>query len=72
MHTDAAVNNTVDPKQAGKIACESCGAEFTCNAGEETCWCFDLKMSPEDLAELREKYQRCLCKDCLEKIEINK
>jgi hypothetical protein len=67
---DSAANNLpVDPAKAGTLACESCGAEFTCNAGQETCWCFDVKVSPENLGALKENYDRCLCKECLENLQ---
>ncbi len=65
-------NLTIDPAKTEKLNCESCGTEFTCNAGQETCWCFDVKVAPENLADLKENYQRCLCKECLEKLEANK
>jgi hypothetical protein len=60
-------NLSIDLSKAGKLACESCGAEFTCSAGQEHCWCSEVKVSPENLTVLREKYKQCLCKDCLEK-----
>jgi len=59
--------NIAEPIAGEKLACESCGAEFTCNAGQETCWCFDIKVAPEDLDEMRENYKQCLCRKCLEK-----
>jgi hypothetical protein len=65
-------NLTVDPANSGTLSCESCGAEFTCSAGQETCWCFDVKVAPENLDALKENYQRCLCKECLEKLDANK
>ena len=65
-----AENLPIDQSKAGTLTCESCGAEFTCNAGQETCWCFDVKVAPENLDELREKYKQCLCKNCLEKREL--
>jgi hypothetical protein len=45
--------------------CESCGREFACGAGEERCWCDAVTLSPEQLAILREHFERCLCPDCL-------
>lgn len=60
--------NTTDTVTGEKLACESCGAEFTCNAGQETCWCFDVKVAPEDLTALKENFNNCLCRACLEKI----
>jgi hypothetical protein len=67
-----AENLITDPAGTGKLACESCGAEFTCNAGEETCWCFEVKLSSETLAEVSKNFQKCLCKECLEQIQADK
>jgi hypothetical protein len=58
----------IDQAKAGKLTCESCGAEFTCNVGQDTCWCFDVKVSPENLTDLKENFDNCLCKNCLEKL----
>lgn len=49
--------------------CESCGAEFSCGAAAEKCWCFVVDLSAEILEDLRENFKNCLCKDCLEKVE---
>jgi hypothetical protein len=46
-------------------SCESCGREFGCGAGDDSCWCKDVTLSPERLAILREHFERCLCPDCL-------
>lgn len=46
--------------------CESCGEEFGCGAGSETCWCFDVKTSPQVLEKLSTTYGDCLCPKCLE------
>lgn len=45
--------------------CESCGEEFGCGAGSETCWCFDLEVSTTATAAIAEKYSECLCPKCL-------
>ncbi len=45
--------------------CESCGEEFGCGAGSETCWCFDLEVSAAATAAIAEKYTQCLCPKCL-------
>ncbi len=45
--------------------CESCGREFGCGAGDDSCWCGGLVLGPERLAILREHFERCLCPDCL-------
>lgn len=52
-------------KKGEKLACESCGKEFVCGAGNDSCWCFDVSLKPESLEELREKFKNCLCADCL-------
>ncbi|HEV7645122.1 MAG TPA: cysteine-rich CWC family protein [Pyrinomonadaceae bacterium] len=64
----ATKNLSIDPARAGKLACESCGAEFTCNAGQEHCWCSEVKVSPENLTALKENFNSCLCRECLEKL----
>lgn len=48
-----------------KILCESCGEEFSCGANAEKCWCFEVDLSSETLAELRENFKSCLCQNCL-------
>ncbi len=63
-----AENLLIDPSKAGKLACESCGAEFTCNAGQEHCWCSEVNVSPENLTALKENFNNCLCRECLEKL----
>jgi len=50
-----------------KLACESCGKPFECGAKVGKCWCFEVKVDAEKLAELRENFEKCLCRDCLEK-----
>lgn len=57
----------IDISKAGSLACESCGEEFTCNAGQDSCWCFDVPVSPEGLEDLGKRFDNCLCKKCLEK-----
>ena len=47
--------------------CEACGAEFACGASLKGCWCMKVETTEETRAELKEKYQRCLCRACLEK-----
>jgi hypothetical protein len=61
-------NSPIDPSKAGKLACESCGAEFTCNAGQEHCWCSEVNVSPENLNALKANFNSCLCRECLEKM----
>ena len=47
--------------------CESCGTDFGCGAQLAGCWCSELKLSDETRAELRARFDGCLCRDCLER-----
>lgn len=49
---------TVQAKQKG---CSNCGADFTCGAGETSCWCFDLP----HVGVVASQDQDCLCPTCL-------
>ena len=48
--------------------CEACGGPFTCGAKLSGCWCSEIKLSDETRAELKSRYQSCLCRECLEKV----
>jgi hypothetical protein len=50
------------PKQ--KI-CQACGTQFPCSSPSSPCWCDDVKVSRQTLAELRTQYDECLCPKCL-------
>jgi hypothetical protein len=45
--------------------CEACGNPFVCGASLKGCWCLQVKLSAETRKELRERYERCLCPECL-------
>jgi hypothetical protein len=47
-------------------ACAACGGDFSCGAALEGCWCTELKLSDEKLAELSVRYAGCLCRECLQ------
>jgi hypothetical protein len=49
-------------------SCEACGENFACGLKTGACWCVDIELSDAVRAELRTKYQRCLCRACLEKM----
>jgi hypothetical protein len=57
----------IHPEGRGQSTCEACGAAFTCGATLAGCWCTEVKLSDETRAGLRTKYERCLCRECLEK-----
>ena len=45
--------------------CEACGDEFICGATITGCWCTNIKVTDAARAEMKEKFQRCLCPKCL-------
>lgn len=47
--------------------CEACGAEFVCRATLKNCWCAEVELAEETRRILRERYARCLCRECLER-----
>jgi hypothetical protein len=44
--------------------CPSCGKSFTCT-GDEDCWCENTRINKKELLILMNKYQDCLCPECL-------
>jgi hypothetical protein len=46
--------------------CPECGKLFAC-FGDDDCWCEKLQIHKKDLLFIQEKYQDCLCPDCLGK-----
>jgi hypothetical protein len=50
------------PKQK---VCEKCGAKFDCYSLGGPCWCEEIKLKLESLANLRAQFNDCLCPACL-------
>ncbi len=46
-------------------ACEACGKPFACELSAAGCWCRDVELTDAARAEIRAKYQHCLCPSCL-------
>jgi ribosomal protein L34E len=44
--------------------CPKCGSTFTCSASAK-CWCFEYEVPSETMEMIQDKYQGCLCPDCL-------
>ena len=47
--------------------CPACGEKFTCGAMLSGCWCHEIKLSEATQAELKKRYEGCLCRKCLER-----
>jgi Cysteine-rich CWC len=45
--------------------CERCKAVFACGAHSEACWCESVELSSSVLADLRVRFDDCLCPACL-------
>ncbi len=48
--------------------CPSCGKAFTCT-GDEDCWCETVRINRKELLLVMNKYQDCLCPECLSAFE---
>ena len=48
--------------------CEACGEKFVCGVTLRGCWCKEIKLSEAALAELKQKYKRCVCRKCLVRV----
>lgn len=59
--------NVAEPE---KKVCESCKNEFDCGASVGKCWCFDVALSQEILAQLKNDFRNCLCNNCLHELKI--
>gem|GEM_PF-1138205 len=64
----AAIRSLVSASRAS--TCEACGKDFCCGASLAGCWCANLSLSDTARAELRTRYSRCLCRQCLEVVAV--
>ncbi len=49
--------------------CPICKKDNGCRSGEDTCWCYTIKV-PKGLLETiddRDRGKACVCKNCIEK-----
>jgi Cysteine-rich CWC len=56
------------PETRAPRACEACGKPFVCGASLKGCWCIQVKLSEQARKEMRERYNHCLCPECLMKL----
>jgi len=50
-------------------SCARCGGDFHCGAHDpEPCACTGMRLSPDLLADLRQRYRGCLCLHCLREL----
>ena len=48
--------------------CSKCGESFGCG-GLLGCWCREVKLDEQTLANLRASYADCLCPNCLKTLQ---
>lgn len=54
------------PELGANGTCPRCGQAFHCGvADDRPCWCSGVVVSAETLADLRQRYDRCVCSTCL-------
>ncbi len=51
-------------KLEGNDKCPACRKEFHCSKSGK-CWCFEEFITEDKRAEINQKYDRCLCPECL-------
>jgi len=49
--------------------CPRCGKQFECGKSGK-CWCYEVETKPSVLETINEKFDSCLCRECL--LELNK
>ena len=49
--------------------CASCGLPFACELTLAGCWCSKVTLTDAARAEVRAKYEGCLCPACLKQYE---
>jgi ribosomal protein L34E len=47
--------------------CPRCGKEFTCSKSGK-CWCFEISVIEVVRERINEKYDTCLCPNCLTQV----
>ena len=46
--------------------CEKCQQTFECCANDiKQCFCYQIKLSVQEIALLKENFKNCLCEKCL-------
>lgn len=50
--------------------CPRCGRPFACKPGDIThCQCYAIQLSGEERAFIEERFQDCLCQNCLQELK---
>ncbi|NIG57370.1 cysteine-rich CWC family protein [Chitinophaga sp. Cy-1792] len=50
--------------------CPRCGKTLVCDVGNITrCWCTEVVLSREERTYIGERFEGCLCPDCIKEIK---
>jgi ribosomal protein L34E len=58
------MNKSEKPILVEASKCPKCGASFHCSTSNK-CWCYEFDVPSDKRDEIEEKYQGCLCPNCL-------
>ncbi|MEW6212502.1 MAG: cysteine-rich CWC family protein [Acidobacteriota bacterium] len=61
----------ISPRWRKPYDCERCGQKTVCGATFLGCWCSEFKLSEQVRSDLRGKYARCLCRECMERLSLD-
>jgi Cysteine-rich CWC len=64
VSSDQSTTSSTEAAAAQKT-CPVCGTRFGCMAERGACWCQELKLDSQALADLRARFTDCLCPRCL-------
>ncbi len=51
-----------------KEVCPRCQQKFDCSKSNK-CWCFEIGLDSNQLEDLSQNYDSCLCPNCIEEIK---
>ncbi|HEY6160420.1 MAG TPA: cysteine-rich CWC family protein [Bacteroidia bacterium] len=54
-----------------KKNCSKCGGSFDCCNETKGCWCENYSLDEGTLKELEEKFENCLCENCLKEYSLS-
>ena len=52
----------------GRDVCPRCGEQFGCAIASGNCWCAQVPLDGQRLAEIADGYEGCLCPACLREL----
>ncbi|HKP46405.1 MAG TPA: cysteine-rich CWC family protein [Pyrinomonadaceae bacterium] len=69
--TEPAIPKSDEGEGKATDGCAACGLPFACGVSLAGCWCAEIKLTDATRQVLREKFNGCLCRSCLEKLQTD-